>query len=34
MHDIVSDLRLLIPFTNGDKIGFMNNHGMIIVKPQ
>lgn len=34
MHDIVSDLRLLIPFTNGDKIGFMNNQGMIIVKPQ
>lgn len=34
MHDIVSDLRLLIPFTNGDKIGFMNNQGIIIVKPQ
>ena len=34
MHDIVSDLRLLIPFTNRDKIGFMNNQGMIIVKPQ
>ena len=34
MHDIESDLRLLIPFTNGDKIGFMNNQRIIVVKPQ
>lgn len=29
-----SDSRLLIPFTNGPKIGFVNNEGKIIVTPQ
>ena len=29
-----SDPRLLIPFTNGPKIGFVNNKGEIIVTPQ
>lgn len=33
-YEIVGDKRLLIPFTNGDKIGFVNKIGEIIVKPK
>lgn len=29
-----SDSRLLIPFTSGDKIGFMNNEGKVVLAPQ
>lgn len=32
-HDFSADNRLLIPFTNGEKIGFANKDGKIIVKP-
>ena len=32
-HDFSADNRLLIPFTNGVKIGFANKDGKIIVKP-
>lgn len=28
------DNRLLIPFTSGDKIGFVDKEGAIVVKPQ
>lgn len=34
LYNVESDSRLLIPFTNGDKIGFMNNQGVILVKSQ
>lgn len=34
MYNISSDSRLLIPFVCWDKIGFMDNQGNIIVKPQ
>lgn len=30
-YDFASDSRLLIPFTNGNKIGFVNNEGVIVV---
>ena len=33
-YNMRDDDRLLIPFTNGDKIGFVNKEGYIIVKPQ
>lgn len=32
-HNFSVDKRLLIPFTNGDKIGFMNKDGVEVVKP-
>ena len=32
-HNFSADKRLLIPFTNGAKIGFVNKDGMIVVKP-
>ena len=32
-HDFSADHRLLIPFTNREKIGFANKDGKIIVKP-
>jgi len=33
-YDISTDKRMLIPFTNGDKIGFVNHGGEIVVNPQ
>lgn len=33
-YDFSADKRLLIPFTSGDKIGFVNRSGEIVVKPQ
>ena len=33
-YDFNNDKRLLIPFTSGEKIGFVNRAGEIIVKPQ
>jgi hypothetical protein len=33
-YDFNNDKRLLIPFTSGEKIGFVNREGEIIVKPQ
>lgn len=33
-YNMQDDDRLLIPFTNGDKIGFVNKEGHIVVKPQ
>lgn len=32
-HDFSADKRLLIPFTNGAKIGFVDRDGKIVVKP-
>lgn len=31
-YDLSADTRLLIPFTSGDKIGFVNKNGEIVVK--
>ena len=33
-YDFNNDKRLLIPFTSGEKIGFVNREGEIVVKPQ
>ena len=33
-YNMSDDNRLLIPFTSGDKIGFVNKEGVIVVKPQ
>lgn len=33
-YNMQDDDRLLIPFTSGDKIGFINKEGYIVVKPQ
>ena len=33
-YEINGDKRLLIPFTDGDKIGFINRMGEIVVKPR
>lgn len=33
-YDFASDSRLLIPFIEGDKIGFINKDGIVVVKPQ
>lgn len=33
-YNMQDDNRLLIPFTSGDKIGFVNKEGAIVVKPQ
>ena len=33
-YNMPDDNRLLIPFTRGDKIGFVNKEGGIVVKPQ
>ncbi len=33
-YKLSEDERLLVPFTNGDKIGFVNKEGEIVVKPQ
>lgn len=33
-YDIFEDARLLIPFTSGSKIGFINRGGDVIVKPK
>lgn len=33
-YDFSTDKRLLIPFTKGDKIGFVNQEGEVVVKPQ
>lgn len=33
-HDMSGDARLLIPFTSGAKIGFINREGKIIVEPK
>ena len=33
-YNMPDDNRLLIPFTSGDKIGFVNKEGGIVVKPQ
>ena len=33
-YNMPDDNRLLIPFTSGDKIGFVNKEGVIVVKPQ
>lgn len=33
-YNMQDDDRLLIPFTSGDKIGFVNKEGYIVVKPQ
>ena len=34
LYNMQDDNRLLIPFTSGDKIGFINREGVIVVKPQ
>ncbi len=33
-YKLSEDKRLLVPFTNGEKIGFVNKEGEIVVKPQ
>ncbi len=33
-YDFGADTRLLIPYTSGDKIGFVSSHGQIIVEPK
>lgn len=33
-HKLEEGPRLLIPFTSGDKIGFVDKKGIIIVEPQ
>lgn len=33
-YKLEEDPRLLIPFTSGDKIGFVDKNGIIIVEPQ
>lgn len=33
-YNIKDDARLLIPFTSGEKIGFVNKEGVVVVKPQ
>ena len=33
-YHMQDDNRLLVPFTNGDKIGFVDKEGAIVVKPQ
>lgn len=33
-YNMQDDNRLLIPFTSGDKIGFANKEGEVVVKPQ
>lgn len=33
-YDFTMDSRLLIPFTSGEKIGFINQHQEIVAKPQ
>ena len=33
-YNMQDDNRLLIPFTSGDKIGFVDKEGVIVVKPQ
>lgn len=33
-YNMQDDNRLLIPFTSGDKIGFVDKEGAIVVKPQ
>lgn len=33
-YKLDEDQRLLIPFTSGEKIGFINKEGVIVVKPQ
>lgn len=33
-YDFNADARLLIPFTEGEKIGFVNGNGEIVVRPQ
>ena len=33
-YDFNADARLLIPFTEGEKIGFVNGDGEIVVRPQ
>ena len=33
-YDFNKDTRLLIPFTEGEKIGFVNRNGEIVVRPQ
>ena len=33
-YNLKTDNRLLIPFTDGDKIGFINHDGKIVVKPE
>lgn len=32
-YNMQDDNRLLIPFTSGDKIGFVDKEGAIVVKP-
>lgn len=33
-YNMVEDTRLLIPFTSGEKIGFANRDGIVVVKPK
>lgn len=33
-YDFSADTRLLIPFTNGSKIGFVNHEGAVVAEPQ
>ena len=33
-YDMAKDSRLLIPFTSGEKIGFVNREGVVVVKPE
>ena len=33
-YDMAKDSRLLIPFTSGEKIGFVNRDGIVVVKPE
>lgn len=33
-YKLEEDARLLIPFTSGDKIGFINKEGTVVVRPQ
>ena len=33
-YDMAKDSRLLIPFTSGEKIGFVNCDGIVVVKPE
>ena len=34
LYNMQDDNRLLVPFTSGDKLGFVNKEGYIVVKPQ
>ena len=33
-YDMAKDSRILIPFTSGEKIGFVNREGVVVVKPE